>query len=280
MRIALYGHGAMGRHHARHLAAHDLIILDPAMGPAHDPSTIDTSLIDAAVIAVPTVSHAKVALPLLERGVPCLIEKPIAATIEEARLLASLPDVMVGHIERFNPTFQLIAGQQARFVQAERLTPFLARSTDVDVVLDLMIHDLDLFLCLAPDDPVVDIRANGVAIKTGRLDIVHARIETASGRVGTFTASRVSRQPVRRFRVMTPGEYWSLDLKDRRAHLVRWGEAALEEEPVPVPEGDALAAELTAFLAAVRGELPYPITGADGLRALELAMAVRAAVRG
>ena len=273
MRIALFGLGSMGRHHARHLAAHDLVRVDPPKGELGDISGIE-----AAVIAAPTTEHARIALPLLERGIPCLIEKPLAATLADARALAPFPHLMVGHIERYNPAFSLVRGVDARFVQAERLGPWLDRSTDVDVVLDLMIHDLDLFLALSPE-AIREVRANGVSIKTGRIDIAHARVETVSGRVGTFVASRVSRVASRKLRVVSNGEYWSLDLKDHKAHRVRWGADDLSEEPLPVPPGDALGLELAAFIAAVRGEGPYSPGGAEGLRVMELAMRVNEAIR-
>jgi predicted dehydrogenase len=273
VRIALFGYGHMGRLHARHLADHDLVVVDPALG-------LEGSLagIDAAVIATPTAAHAEVALPLLARGVPCLVEKPLAATLEEARALAASPICMVGHVERFNPAFGVLAGMDARFVQAERLSRWAARGIDVDVILDLMIHDLDLFCHLVPDD-IVEVRANGLAVATDRFDLASARLETVGGRVGTFTASRLSRQAARRLRVFAAGGYWSLDLRERQAARVRWEEGNLVEERVAVPEQDALGAELAAFLAGARGDAPFPVPAADGLRALALALRIREAIR-
>jgi predicted dehydrogenase len=251
-----------------------LFIVDPAQGLSAVPADID-----AAIIASPTSTHAAVALPLLARGIPCLIEKPLAATLEEARALAEHTHVMVGHVERFNPAYGVLAGVDARFVQAERVGRFTARGTDVDVILDLMIHDLDLFLHLTGED-VTEVRANGVAVATGRYDLAQARVETASGRVGTFTASRLARQPARKLRVFGAGEYWSIDLRERQVARVGWGAGDLEEQRVVVPEQDALAAEIGAFFAAVRGDAPYAVTGRDGLRALELAGRIQAAIRG
>jgi predicted dehydrogenase len=251
-----------------------LFIVDPAQGLSAVPADID-----AAIIASPTSTHAAVALPLLARGIPCLIEKPLAATLEEARALAEHTHVMVGHVERFNPAYGVLAGVDARFVQAERVGRFTARGTDVDVILDLMIHDLDLFLHLTGED-VTEVRANGVAVATGRCDLAQARVETASGRVGTFTASRLARQPARKLRVFGAGEYWSIDLRERQVARVGWGAGDLEEQRVVVPEQDALAAEIGAFFAAVRGDAPYAVTGRDGLRALELAGRIQAAIRG
>ncbi len=280
MRVALFGYGSMGKHHARHLAASegpgngvDLVVIDPALG-----LTGDTAAIDAAVICTPTLHHAEVALPLLARGVPCLVEKPLAATLEEARALAAFPHLMVGHIERFNPAISVLRGVEVRFVQAERLSKWAARARDVDVILDLMIHDLDLFCHLVPGE-IVDVRANGLAVTTGSLDLAQARVETADGRVGTFTASRVSRQASRRFRAFAADSYWSLDLGERQVTQVRWGDGQLSDEPVPVPVADPLAAELAAFLSAVRGETPFAVPGSEGVRALELAGRVRSAIR-
>ncbi len=282
LRVALFGHGHMGRLHAQKVLGMGaggsreivLFIVDPAQGLSAVPADID-----AAIIASPTSTHAAVALPLLARGIPCLIEKPLAATLEEARALAEHTHVMVGHVERFNPAYGVLAGVDARFVQAERVGRFTARGTDVDVILDLMIHDLDLFLHLTGED-VTEVRANGVAVATGRYDLAQARVETASGRVGTFTASRLARQPARKLRVFGAGEYWSIDLRERQAARVGWGAGDLEEQRVVVPEQDALAAEIGAFFAAVRGDAPYAVTGRDGLRALELAGRIQAAIRG
>lgn len=275
MRIRLYGLGRMGRHHERHLRALGCAveIEDPALGlQAAGPC-------DAAVIAAPTSLHAAVALPLLRAGIPCLIEKPLAASLAEAEELASYP-LMVGHIERFNPAFRLLP-PGVRFLQAERLAPFTGRAGDVDVILDLMIHDIDLFLSLDPADPPIRVEADGLAlpdrIGSGHTDIAQARLRTARGRAATLTASRVSRGAARSLRAFLPGEYWSLDLKDRRAHRVRWG-ASLHEEAIPVPEEDALRCELEAFLAGARGERPFPITGADGLAALRIAEQIRAQI--
>ncbi|MES2641838.1 MAG: Gfo/Idh/MocA family oxidoreductase [Myxococcota bacterium] len=273
LRVALFGHGHMGRLHARHLAGNDIVLVDPALGLRGDIAGID-----AAVIATPTATHAAVALPLLARGIPCLVEKPLAATLDEARALAAFPHLMVGHVERFNPAYGALAGVDARFVVAERVGRFTPRGTDVDVILDLMIHDLDLFLHLTGED-VVEVRANGVAVATQGYDLAQARVETTSGRVGTFTASRLARQPARKLRVFATGEYWSVDLRERQVARVAYEAGELVQAQVVLPEQDALGAEIAAFLAAVRGEAPYVVTGADALRALELAWRIRDAIR-
>ncbi len=270
MKIRLYGHGRMGRHHARHLSdlGCSVQIEDPALGLRAEGS------FDAAVIAAPTSLHAAIALPLLRAGIPCLVEKPLAASLAEAEEMARFP-LMVGHIERFNPAFRLLP-PGIRFLQAERLAPWTGRSGDVDVILDLMIHDIDLFLSLDPSDPPESVEADGLAVTSGQIDIAQARIRTVGGRVGTLTASRVSRTPARQLRAFLPGEYWSIDLKDRRAHRVRWG-ASLTDEPIPVSGQDALRAELEAFIGGVHSGI-FPITGHDGLAALRLADRITARI--
>lgn len=271
MRIALVGVGSMGRHHARHLAelGAALVLVDPALGHHGH-----TEGVDAAVVAVPTALHHEVALPLLERGIPCLVEKPLAANLADATRLAAFPHLAVGHVERFNPTLATLGGVDLRFVQAERLAAFSGRATDVDVVFDLMIHDLDLFLHQVSDE-VTEVRANGVVVATGGLDLVQARVETRGGQVGTFTASRVSRKKARTWRAFADGVYWSLDLGGRQGVRVTWGEGGLVEHPVEVAAVDPLRAELVAFLAAVRGERPYTPSGPSALAAVRLAEQVR-----
>ena len=274
MRGQLYGHGHMGRIHAQKLSARpdiQLEIIDPPMGR----EASSRGLPDFAIIATPTQSHAAVALPLLRAGVPCLIEKPLAADLTSARQLAAFPHLSVGHIERFNPTLVPIrsAGAAPRFFQAERLSPFQKRGTDVDVIADLMIHDIDLALWLL-GGTVRDVRATGLGVMTGSADIVHARVELDGG-VAALTASRVSHSPSRTLRLVEDGTYWSADLRGRSLHRVRWGERLLPPEPVPVPAADAIEAEQAAFLAAVHGASPYPCPGREALAAMALAEQIR-----
>ena len=280
MRVALYGHGHMGRHHARLLAprVRTLVVIDPAQGAYGDG---DRSF-DAAIVATPTPTHAEVALPLLRAGVPCLIEKPLATSLEDAVALAGFPHLAVGHVERFNPTLAPLRGVSPRFVQADRVGRPRDRGLDVDVVLDLMIHDLDLFMHMCATNSCssqeIEVRANGIGVTNpGVVDIAHARLETSDGRVGLFTASRLARGETRRLRVFAEGAYWSLDLRERAVTRVRW-DGALHEETVPVEPRDALADELDAFLAAARGEAPFTPSGAEGLAALALALRVRDAM--
>lgn len=260
----------MGRHHARHLGemGHEVAVVDPNAGRADS-----TEGVDAVVVATPTITHGEIALPWLRRGVPVLVEKPITPSADVARELAAFPNCYVGHIERFNPAFAAVAGCDARFVQAERLAPWSDRSTDVDVVFDLMIHDLDLFLSFSNAD-VREVRANGLSVVSGRIDIVHARVELTDGRVGVLTASRISRKAVRALRVFTPSGYTSCDLRD---HVVVRVNGALKEHTEPLEKYDALRAELSAFIAAVSGEGTFPVPASQAVRVIELAEAIRCA---
>lgn len=277
LRGALFGLGRMGSYHAARLrerAGVSFVVVDPALGHELPRGLVEN--LDFAIIATPADTHLTVALPLLEAGVPCLVEKPLATTTDEARVLAAFPRLSVGHIERYNPVLDAVAEARPRFVQAERLAPFPARGADVDVLADLMIHDLDLVRTFLPG-AVRDVRAVGVGVISGSLDIANARLELGGG-VAQLNASRVSREPVRKLRLVEDGLYWSLDLRARTVARVRWGEGALDAEPLPVAEGDALVREHDAFFSAVRGERPWPVPGSEGLAALELVEAVRAAI--
>lgn len=276
----LFGHGRMGQLHAAKLAMRDdvaLTIVDPEagwLGPAPAGP-------DFAIVATPTHAHAEVALPLLEQGVPCLVEKPLSTGAREGAALARFPMLSVGHIERFNPALLPLEGCQPRFLQAERIAPFSGRSTDVDVIADLMIHDIDLALSFMPGE-VIDVRAVGVGVVTGSADIVNARLEIlqADGRVAvaTLTASRVSRRAARTLRLVESGVYWTVDLAEERVQRVPWGQGGLGATEVPVPRGDALTAQHQAFLSAVRGEGRFPCSGAEALHALQVADRIRTAV--
>jgi predicted dehydrogenase len=269
----------MGQLHAAKLADRpdvSLSIVDPKAGwPGPGPAQPDF-----AIIATPTHSHAEIALPLLRRGVPCLVEKPMVAHAEAAASMAGYPHLSVGHIERFSPALVPLSAAQPRFMSAERLAPFTGRGTDVDVIADLMIHDIDLVLSLMPGE-VTDVRAMGVGVVTGSWDIVEARIEVrqADGALAaaTLIASRVSRRAARTLRLVEPGVYWTADLATLRVHRVPWGEGEFDATEVPVPEGDALTMEHQAFLASVRGHAPFPCTFDQALAAVAVADRVRAA---
>ena len=243
--------------------------------------------IEAAVVAAPTVAHADMGCELLGRGLHVLIEKPLAASLEEAdRLLAAADGrvLAVGHVEFFNPAVQalLAVGSTPRFVEVQRLGVFSPRSLDVDVVLDLMIHDLQILHALDPS-PVAEIRATGIAVLSQRIDIANVRVELASGAVANLTASRVSSERARRLRVFLPNRYYSLDYQAQEIKGYRLEEDGEQRRILPddlaVERAEPLRRELEAFLAACRGEFAPRVDGAQGRRALATALEVVEAIR-
>jgi predicted dehydrogenase len=249
--------------------------------------------IDIATVAVPTQAHAEVAEVLLRSGVHILIEKPLTATLDEAdRVVAAAAErglvLRVGHLERFNPALVAVRDRivAPRFMECHRLAPFKPRGTDVDVVLDLMIHDLDIILSLV-GAPVTEVRANGAPVLTDQVDIANARIEFEDGCVANVTASRVTVTPMRKLRVFQPDCYVSIDFQ-LRAVAIAHADPRVTGGPLPgigfeqssFPEGDSLEAELAAFVDAVRGRDRPVATGHDARRALELALQVSHRVRG
>jgi predicted dehydrogenase len=195
--------------------------------------------------------------------------------------MAVYPHLSVGHVERFNPVFAPLKTCAPRFIQAERIAPFSSRAADIDVIHDLMIHDIDLVLQFMPGT-ITDVRAIGIGVVSGKADIVNARVEITlvDGALGVaqMTASRVSRRRSRLWRVIEAGMYWTLDLDKAQIQRIPWGEQRLDAEPIEVVKTDAITAEHDAFLAAVRGEGPYLCTGSEALAALELADRIRAAL--
>jgi predicted dehydrogenase len=239
--------------------------------------------VDAASVAVPTVYHAQVGCALLAQGIDVLVEKPMAASLKEAdELLAAARRhgrvLQVGHLERFNPGLAAAQPHVARplFFEVHRLGIFSPRSLDVDVIYDVMIHDLDILLTLA-GEPVVDVRAVGIPVVTPRVDIAHARLEFASGAVANVTASRVSTERVRKLRFFQTHEYLSVDFARRDAMRIRVAESSGPEMPqfafekLEAKPVEPLRAELAAFLEAVRTRSSPLVDGAAGRRALELA---------
>ena len=275
LRGLLVGHGRMGQHHARVLDARPdvrLVVADPPLGLPMP----ELRAVDFAVVATPTSTHLEVARPLLAAGVPTLVEKPLAHSLEAAAELAASPLCCVGHTERFNPALDRLWGVSPRWVQAERLTPFHGRGLDMDVLDDLMIHDADLAVALLGSG-LRDVRGSGVGVVTQGLDVVEARLELGCG-VATLTASRVSRRASRTLRVVSEGGYWSVDLRARTVVQVRWGEGELTGEPLPVSQEDALERELDAFVAFVRQERSFVVPGSVGLEAMSVVAQVRAAL--
>lgn len=283
--VAVVGGGHMGRIHARRLRertdAHLVAVVDPRPDLREDLPWAHRvpAEAQAVIVATPTSTHREVAEPLLAAGLPVLVEKPLAATAADAEALARHPGLSVGHLERFNPALAALPPGNTRYVRAERLGPFAGRGADVDVVLDLMIHDLDLVLwrCGAA---IHEVRAVGLAVLSGDVDLAEAWIELDGGAVATLSASRVSRQPSRKLRALVDGAWYSLDLVERTALRVAWQDGPAVES-LPVPPGDAVTRMHDAFLSRVLGEPdPRCADGAAGLAAVELALRVGAVIRG
>ncbi|NJL29410.1 MAG: Gfo/Idh/MocA family oxidoreductase, partial [Thermoanaerobaculia bacterium] len=241
-------------------------------------------LAEVVVLAVPTYAHARIGVRILEQGLHLLVEKPMAATLEEADQLVAAARARnrvlgVGHVEFYNPAVQALMsrGEPPRFIEVQRLSAFTPRSLDVDVVLDLMIHDLQILHALDPS-PVTEIRATGIDVLSSRIDIANARIELASGLVANITASRVSAEGVRKLRVFQPNHYFSIDYRQQEIKGFGLKEAGEQRlilpEEIKVHRCEPLRAELEAFLAACRGEKVRYVDGVEGRRALATALAV------
>ena len=243
--------------------------------------------VDAISIAVPTPLHHAIGCEALRRGVHVLMEKPIATTVAEARELVELAArhrcvLQVGHLERFNPAIVAAVDRlgKPRFVESHRLAPFKQRGSDVSVVLDLMIHDIDLIQELV-GEPIASIDAVGAQIFSGEIDIVNARIRFQGGCVANTTASRISLKQERKIRIFQDDAYLSIDMQQKILTVIRKKDDAEVESPAQVAieersfdQGDALLAEIEAFLHAIRNGTPPVVTGEDGLRALETAMKI------
>jgi predicted dehydrogenase len=287
--MAVIGAGHMGRYHAEKFARLPGVELsvvdpDPARAKIADYREV-VGKVEAAVIAVPTHLHHEVARAFLDRGVHLLVEKPLAATLAEADELVELAArrkalLQVGHVQRYSPAFQALAARIERplYIDAERLSGFKSRGAEVDVILDLMIHDLDLAISLARAE-VERVSACGFRVLTGDIDIASARIEFANGCVADLSASRVSQAGVRKFRVFEPGLYVSADLQAGKLRYVRQQGGAIQETEEAHAGGDALEAQARAFLDAVRGGKPPAVDGAEGRRVLRLALEVGRRVR-
>ncbi len=239
--------------------------------------------IDAVTIATDTYTHFELASFFLKNGIHVLVEKPITTTSEEAKKLTMLAEdndlrLQVGHIERFNPA--LISAQKklgkVQFIECHRLAPFKGRGADVDVILDLMIHDLDVILSLVEGSPR-SVSAIGISVITNSVDIANARIEFNTGAIANVTASRVSTSVQRKFRVFHEGQYLSIDFGEGKLQLVikedidDKNQNSLKEQRWSLEKGDALLAEVQAFITAIQKGIPCQVSGYDGVIALELA---------
>lgn len=298
-RVGIVGTGYLGRLHARILTeipevrVVGFVDLDDAVA-ADVANTLHLRRfesvaalereIDCAVVATPTTTHFDIARSLIEAGRDVMVEKPIAAEIEEGKRLVKLAEqrgriLQVGHVERYNPAIVAVAPllRDIRYLEAERLGVFVGRSLDIDVLLDLMIHDLNLVQSLLRS-PVVDVRAVGVPVLTDKVDITNVRLELESGAVANLTASRVSQDRVRKVRFFSSEAYISVDTKEQEVKGFRLNNRAIEPINVKVEKKEPLRAELEAFLQCVRDRKRPLVSGEDGVAAVALARQVAAAI--
>jgi predicted dehydrogenase len=304
VRAAVIGTGEFGRNHARvyrELEGAELVGVfdsDPARAAAISAEFQTKALrsleevcevADAVSVAVPTIAHAEVGCQLLESGLDVLVEKPMAASLGEADDLVEAARsnrriLQVGHVERFNPAVAAVEPILNRplFFEVHRLGVFTPRSLDVEVIYDVMIHDLDILLALVKE-PVTELKAVGIPVLTEKVDIAHARLEFAGGAVANVTASRVSTERVRKMRFFQQHEYISLDYARRdalRVGVKRPGpQPEFSFEKLPAADVEPLHAELEAFLEAVRTRREPRTNGAAGRAALELATRVMASIQ-
>jgi predicted dehydrogenase len=308
VRVAVIGVGHLGRHHARILASLPgvelVAVVDTNRERAAEIAAANSTRalfdprellgqVDAVTVAVPTDRHAEIALPFLKAGVPALVEKPIARSLEEAdQLIEAAADasvvLAVGQTERFNPA--LAAARplitDPRFIEVHRLGAFPERSLDIDVVFDLMIHDLDVVLSLVDSD-VESVEAVGVPVITPRVDIANARLRFANGCIVNLTASRISRDRVRKIRFFQPSVYVSIDYAAQKVEVYRLvkgggpqpldaaqGRPSIEGGEMAVPSEEPLKRELADFVEAIVEKRAAKVTGVAGRRALALAQAI------
>ncbi|MBW9267367.1 MAG: Gfo/Idh/MocA family oxidoreductase [Candidatus Thiodiazotropha sp. (ex. Lucinisca nassula)] len=300
IRTAVIGVGYLGRFHAQKYAALDdselvaVVDIDPdtAANVAKECNTEALSdyhellnKVDAVSIVVPTQLHHQVAKEFLDSGIHVLLEKPITVTVAEADALIEIARrkqrvLQVGHLERFNSAVLALEGvlKDPQFIESHRLAPFTLRGADVNVVLDLMIHDIDIIQKMV-GSPIASIDAKGGAVLTEEYDIANARIKFENGCVANVTASRVSMKPQRKMRIFQPDAYISIDFQNKILSIHRKGEKEIfpgipeitSEESV-FENSDAIMAELCAFLDAIRNDTLPPVTGEDGREALKTAI--------
>jgi len=302
IRAAVIGVGYLGRFHAQKYAqldACELVAVVDGRQEVRDAVAAEVKSnavadyrellgkVDAVSVVTPTPAHFAIADAFLEAGAHVLVEKPITETPEQARALIARAHehkriLQVGHLERFNAA--ILAAEPhlstPRFMECQRLAPYKERGTDVNVVLDLMIHDIDLVQSLAGSD-IVSIDAIGTPVFSGEIDIANARIRFANGCVANTTASRVSLKTERKLRIFEDAAYISLDLQQKILTLIRKREGVPQPGQLPVSieeanleQGDALKSEIASFLDCIRNERKPIVSGEDGLRALETAIRI------
>ena len=299
IRIGVVGVGHLGRHHARNLSSMEgarlTAVVDTIAERAAEAAAASSSRaltdyrdlmgeIDAVVIAVPTELHRAIAVPFLERGTPVLVEKPMSRSLEDADEMlraARRGDAMlaVGQTERHNPAVAVAMRlvTSPRFIEVHRLSAFPDRSLDIDVVFDLMIHDLDIILAIVGSE-VTSIDAVGVPVLTPKYDIANARLRFASGCIANITASRISKDRVRKIRFFQPDAYLSVDYASQEVEgwrlVRREPRPGIEGGPIPIERDEPLRRELADFVRAVRDRTAPLVDGEAGRRALLLASAI------
>ncbi len=236
--------------------------------------------IDAAIVATPTSEHFSISMRLLKEGKSVLVEKPITETVDQGEELVAMAAkngliLQVGHLERFNPAVEAIENMisEPKFVEVQRLGSFSARSLDIDVVLDLMIHDLDIILALIKDE-VKSIRSSGIHVLSEKIDIANARLEFRSGCVATLTASRVHQGKVRKLRIFEPTIYYSIDYIDQEVKIFPLDNRQTEIKTLKIEKEEPLKKELKNFFRSIREGKTRKVSGEEGLRALKLAYKV------
>lgn len=295
VKAGVVGVGAIGRNHARvyaELESADLVAIydanhDHAQALAAEFGTEAVATleelvarVDAASVATPTVTHREVATKLLSAKKHVLVEKPISDSVDDAKAMIDLAAEMgcvlqVGHIERFNPVMSRLEAvlDSPKFIECHRLSPFPQRSLDIGVVLDLMIHDLEIVLHLV-NSPIASIDAVGIPVLTRREDIANARIRFENGCVANITASRISPEKMRKIRVFQGDAYLSLDYQDQSGWIYRKDGMAIAREEVQVEKDEPLKCELAAFIdCAAKGEQPK-VSGLQGAAALDVALEI------
>lgn len=299
IRIGVIGVGHLGKHHARIYGEMAGSIEDVELSAVVDvlPSRAAEiakpygaealtdyhalfGKVDAVSLAAPTSEHGRIGLELLQNGIDVLVEKPMTSTVEESRLLIEAAArnrriLQAGHVERFNPVVRaaIEVATQPQFFEIHRLAAFTPRSLDIDVVLDLMIHDLDIVLSLV-HSMVTEVRAVGIAVLSKKADIANARVEFEDGCVANFTASRVSFEKVRKLRFFQPSDYISVDYASQTGSMVSLRMGRVTERKLEPPTAEPLKLELESFVHCVRTRTSPIVGGEDGLRVLELAMKI------
>ncbi|HME42558.1 MAG TPA: Gfo/Idh/MocA family oxidoreductase [Syntrophorhabdales bacterium] len=300
LKLCVIGVGHMGRIHASKLKEIEGVTLcglvDADHGCLEEASKKHSAphfnhhmqalqLTDAALIATPTETHYEIAKDCLEKGIHVFMEKPITATVREAEELIALARakhlvLQVGHLERFSPAFARAMRyvKDPMFIEAQRVSIFTGRSTDIDVIMDLMIHDIDLVLSIAGGE-VTDVRAQGTQVVTNKIDVANARIEFDSGCVASLTASRASKRKERTFKIFQKDRYFNLDLlKGRMTTLTRDTKGTSQVEEYEAEQIDPVKDELRDFVCAIQERRQPRVEGGHGLRALVLANLIKEAI--